>query len=131
MRKVMKFGGTSVGSAEAMARTADIVLSYDCQRAIVVSAMAGVTNSLIEVMGEGRREVQEYLGWLRQRHLDVAMKGVSKELMPDYLEQLEHRLSGLGHLIHLYRQDEDRIMYQDAVSSWGERSPPSPGLHSS
>jgi len=121
MRKVMKFGGTSVGSAEAMARTADIVLSYDCQRAVVVSAMAGVTNSLIEVMGEGRREVQEYLGWLRQRHLDVAMKGVSKELMPDYLEQLEHRLSGLGHLIHLYRQDEDRIMYQDAVSSWGER----------
>ncbi len=121
MRKVMKFGGTSVGSGEAMTRTADIIMSYDCQRAAVVSAMSGVTNSLLEMMGDGGREVPEYLKWLRQKHLDSARNNISPELMPEYLEQLEHRLSGLGHLIHLYRQDEDRIMYQDALASWGER----------
>ncbi|MHC1681098.1 MAG: aspartate kinase [Methanomassiliicoccales archaeon] len=120
MRKVMKFGGTSVGSGEAMSRTADIIMSYDCQRAVVVSAMSGVTNSLLEMMGGGK-EVPEYLNWLRQKHLDAAKGNISTELMPEYLEQLEYRLSGLGHLIHLYRQDEDRIMYQDALASWGER----------
>ena len=60
MRKVMKFGGTSVGSGEAMSRTADIIMSYDCQRAVVVSAMSGVTNSLLAMMG-GEKEVPEYL----------------------------------------------------------------------
>lgn len=121
MRKVMKFGGTSVGSAEAMARTADIIMSSDCQRAVVVSAMSGVTNSLLEMMADEGREVPDYLRWLRQRHLDAAVGNVGTELMPEYLEQLEYRLSGLGHLIHLYRQDEDRVMYQDALASWGER----------
>ncbi|KAF5066675.1 Bifunctional aspartokinase/homoserine dehydrogenase 1 [anaerobic digester metagenome] len=121
MRKIMKFGGTSVGSGEAMSRTADIIQSYDCQRAVVVSAMSGVTNSLLEMMDDGGKEVPEYLNWLRQRHLDAAHGNISPELMPEYLEQLEYRLSGLGHLIHLYRQDEDRIMYQDALASWGER----------
>jgi aspartate kinase len=121
MRKVMKFGGTSVGSGEAMSRTADIIMSYDCQRAVVVSAMSGVTNSLLEMMGDGGKEVPEYLNWLRQKHLDAARGNISPELMPEYLEQLEYRLAGLGHLIHIYRQDEDRVMYQDALASWGER----------
>ena len=121
MRKVMKFGGTSVGSGEAMSRTADIIMSYDCQRAVVVSAMSGVTNSLLEMMGEGGREVPEYLDWLRRKHHDAAHGNISNDLMPEFLDQLEHRISGLGHLVHLYRQDEDRVMYQDALASWGER----------
>ncbi|NLX46804.1 MAG: aspartate kinase [Euryarchaeota archaeon] len=121
MRKIMKFGGTSVGSGEAMSRTADIIMSYDCQRAVVVSAMSGVTNSLLEMIEDARKEVPEHLNWLRQRHLDAVRGNVSPDIMPEYLEQLEYRLSGLGHLIHLYRQDENRIMYQDALASWGER----------
>jgi len=121
MRRIMKFGGTSVGSAEAMSRTADIIMSYDCQRAVIVSAMSGVTNSLIAMMSDAGKEVPEYLAWLRQRHLEAAKDNISHSLMPEFMEQLDYRLSGLGHLVHLYRQDEDRIMYQDALSSWGER----------
>ncbi len=121
MRKIMKFGGTSVGSAEAMRRTANIIMADHCQRAVVVSAMSGVTNSLIAIMSDQGKEVPEYLPWLREKHLQAARDNVSEELFPGYLEKLEYRLSGLGHLIHLYRQDESRIMYQDALSSWGER----------
>jgi aspartate kinase len=73
------------------------------------------------MMSEPGREVPEFLTWLRGRHLDAAHAIISRELMPEYLEELGRRLSGLGHLIHMYRQDEDRIMYQDALSSWGER----------
>lgn len=46
--KVLKFGGTSVGSAERMKEVASLV--NDGQRKIVVlSAMAGTTNSLVEI----------------------------------------------------------------------------------
>ena len=48
---VMKFGGTSVGGAEAIARSADIVAAakkeWD-QVAVVVSAMSGVTDLLLK-----------------------------------------------------------------------------------
>jgi aspartate kinase len=117
----MKFGGTSVGSEEAMRRTADIITGYECQRAVVVSAMSGVTNSLITMMSDQDQEVPAYLAWLRGKHLDASRDLISRRLMPEYLEELDRRLSGLGHLIYLYRQDEDRIMYQDALCSWGER----------
>ena len=48
---VMKFGGTSVGSVEALTQAADIVL--ECKKkyerlAVVVSAMSGVTNALAD-----------------------------------------------------------------------------------
>jgi len=45
---VLKFGGTSVGDAEAIARTGRIVATRADQGAVVVvSALAGVTNALI------------------------------------------------------------------------------------
>ena len=46
--KVLKFGGTSVGSAQCMREVANLVL--DGQKKIVVlSAMAGTTNALVEI----------------------------------------------------------------------------------
>ena len=45
---VLKFGGTSVGDAEAIARTGRIVATRaDHGAVVVVSALAGVTNALI------------------------------------------------------------------------------------
>lgn len=46
--KVLKFGGTSVGSPERIKNLAQLVQS-DESRIIVLSAMAGTTNSLIEI----------------------------------------------------------------------------------
>jgi len=47
--QVMKFGGTSVGDAECIARAAEIIASAARTRSVVavVSAMSGVTNRLI------------------------------------------------------------------------------------
>ncbi len=46
---VMKFGGTSVGSAEAIAHTADILAEHAASGRVVaiVSAMSGMTNTLL------------------------------------------------------------------------------------
>lgn len=46
--KVLKFGGTSMGSAQRMNEVADLILDGD-RKIIVLSAMAGTTNSLIEI----------------------------------------------------------------------------------
>ena len=48
---VMKFGGTSVGSAEAIAKSADIIVVAKKeweQVAVIVSAMSGVTDLLLK-----------------------------------------------------------------------------------
>lgn len=52
MRIVQKFGGTSVGSLERIRKTADIVqaeLERGNEIAVVVSAMSGETNRLLEL----------------------------------------------------------------------------------
>ncbi|WP_430810530.1 MULTISPECIES: aspartate kinase [unclassified Carboxylicivirga] len=46
--RVLKFGGTSVGSAQRMKEVADI-LADDHQKIVVLSAMSGTTNSLVEI----------------------------------------------------------------------------------
>ncbi len=49
MLTVMKFGGTSVGSREAIERAAGIVAGTEGRRVVVVSAMSGITNFLVGV----------------------------------------------------------------------------------
>lgn len=46
--KVLKFGGTSVGSVERIRHVADLISSRGCNM-IVLSAMSGTTNTLVEI----------------------------------------------------------------------------------
>ena len=46
--KVLKFGGTSVGSAARMKEVAKLICDGD-QKIVVLSAMSGTTNSLVEI----------------------------------------------------------------------------------
>src|SRR5262245_53212868 len=55
MRIIMKFGGTSVGSAERIAQVVEIVRSQikqGNQVVVVLSAMSGVTNTLLGALKE-------------------------------------------------------------------------------
>jgi len=49
--KVMKFGGTSVGDACCIAKVVEIIrsASQESDVVVVVSAMSGVTNKLVQV----------------------------------------------------------------------------------
>ena len=46
--KVLKFGGTSVGSPERMKGVAKLINDGD-KKIVVLSAMSGTTNSLVEI----------------------------------------------------------------------------------
>ena len=45
---VMKFGGTSVGSAERIRNVGDLISGSE-RKVVVLSAMSGVTNMLVEI----------------------------------------------------------------------------------
>lgn len=47
--KVMKFGGTSVGNAERMKQVASLITESGEPTFVVLSAMSGTTNSLVEI----------------------------------------------------------------------------------
>lgn len=47
--KVLKFGGTSVGSPQRMKEVCNLILEDGQQKLVVLSAMSGTTNSLVEI----------------------------------------------------------------------------------
>ena len=75
--KILKFGGTSVGSAESLQRVLQIVKKQykkDKQLIIVVSAFSGVTNQLLKLSdySQGRNEkYKKSLEAIRQRHVSM------------------------------------------------------------
>ena len=124
---VMKFGGTSVGSAERMKNVADIV-AHHAQRAeavVVVSAMGGVTDMLIRAASEASQGDREH--WknarreLAHRHREVADQllkaGEQAAVLPrlaDAVTNFEDLCSGFS----LVREVTPRAM--DTLSSLGE-----------
>ena len=125
---VVKFGGTSVGDAVAIQRTADIVKSRISRDPIVVvSALGGATNALLAV---GEQSAKGHLigalrgvETLRDRHLKecesllsgtAAHDEIAAELsaMFDELAHLAEALSTLGHVT-------PRSL--DAIASFGEQ----------
>ena len=74
----MKFGGTSVKDAEAISQLCRIVSLEPRPTLVVVSALAGVTDDLINLAtsaGHGNRKaLPQIVTTLRQRHVDLAIK---------------------------------------------------------
>ena len=74
--KVLKFGGTSVGSAQRMKDVAKLITDGE-QKIVVLSAMSGTTNTLVEISDylykknpEGANEVVNKLEAKYKQHID-------------------------------------------------------------
>ncbi len=123
---VMKFGGTSVGDAAAMDNAIEII-SRQLERSpvVVLSAIAGATNRLIEIAGlAGRGLADEAVSLLeeeRRRHLDLAdallneQKGKIRVEIDAHFEQALNLVKGLS----ILRELTPRSL--DAIASYGER----------
>ena len=58
--KVMKFGGTSVGKPERMHQVAELITADTDSKIVVLSALSGTTNALVEIgdsIAKGDREL--------------------------------------------------------------------------
>jgi aspartate kinase len=125
---VMKFGGSSLESAEALKRMTSIVSSQlERKPVVVVSAMGTTTDQLAAVSKDAERgrgyEVWRQIKELQEYHLNEAQQ-VVKEGSLEWLEGSLRRQFRDLHLILLEISDEGRPLspaMRDEVLSYGER----------
>ena len=114
----MKFGGTSVGSAEALNRVANIVANTDGERVVVVSAMSGVTNYLVSVVENPDIDVDQVIEQFVNKHMIEAGKLLDGELLDSFKEEFDARVVKMREAMNGDREDP---YYRDNVVSQGER----------
>jgi aspartate kinase len=125
---VMKFGGSSLESAEALERVAAIVSSeIDRKPIVVVSAMGNTTDQLIAVSKEAGRchgyEVWKAIKELQEFHLNEAHRVVQDDAMAWLELSLRRQFRDL-HVKLLSAADEGCPLtpaLRDEVLSYGER----------
>ena len=96
--KVLKFGGTSVGSAQRMKDVAKLITGE--RNIVVLSAMSGTTNSLVEISDylykknpDGANEVinklaQKYYGHIEELYSTDEYKQKAKELIKHHFDHI-------------------------------------------
>ena len=125
--KILKFGGSSVGSAERIAAVAEIIKAAmrEGPLAVVVSAMEGVTNDLIRLAREastGHPATAAELQALISRHSEAAGLLLPPQERSNFLvtfKVLSNELEDLLHGVSLLRELSPRSL--DLIMSFGER----------
>ena len=125
---VVKFGGTSVGDADAIRRAAGIVASRrERQPIVVVSAMAGVTNALLAIAEQSSRG--QLIGAirsveaLRDRHMEQAelLLGDTEECA-ELCSEMSAMIDELAHLTEALNTLGDVTSRSlDAIAAYGEQ----------
>ena len=124
--KVMKFGGTSVGSVESILSVKKIVEGQTEPVIVVVSALGGITDKLIktsQMAVSGDALYQESFEEIKLRHEEminaIIPAGEKRDkLMLDVVELLE-QLRSIYQGVYLIRDLSPKI--QAAIVSYGER----------
>ncbi|MCB7480114.1 aspartate kinase [Christiangramia sediminis] len=99
--KVLKFGGTSVGSTASIRNVKNIISNLPGNKLLVLSAMSGVTNHLVEIsdmVKSGRiSKISEKIEFLKIKHFELIDELISDEIFnqsvkAEILAQLEELL---------------------------------------
>ena len=124
--KVMKFGGTSVGSAESILRVKSIVEKQTEPVIVVVSALGGITDKLIrtsQMAVEGDALYQKSFDEIKQRHDEmidaVIPTGEKRNELQTKVDGLLEELRSIYQGVYLIRDLSPKT--QAAIVSYGER----------
>ncbi|MCV9388934.1 bifunctional aspartate kinase/homoserine dehydrogenase I [Reichenbachiella ulvae] len=123
--KVLKFGGTSVGTPENLRIVKDILVAGQPEKTVcVVSALGGVTNllhSCSDLAASGDESYEELLSQIEERHLStirellpVKTQSVTFSKIKILLNELEDIMKG----VYLIRELSPKTL--DKVLSFGE-----------
>ncbi len=126
--KVLKFGGSSVGSSESIKEVIEIIADYKSQNthvAVVSSAMEGVTNKLLLIGEKASENDESYLDLLKEIELNhfktikelIKVKNQSQSLA--YVKKMINEMEDLAHGIFLLK--ELSLRTTDLLLSFGER----------
>ena len=128
--QVLKFGGSSVGSAEAIAKVIAIVTESIKKEPtiVVVSAMSGVTDQLLmlaQSASQGNEAYKTIIQNIEQKHLDavrallpIQQQSGTLSMVKQLLNELESNCEGLFMLRELSMRMQDKIIsYGEILSS--------------
>ncbi|MDR0865958.1 MAG: bifunctional aspartate kinase/homoserine dehydrogenase I [Candidatus Symbiothrix sp.] len=124
--KVMKFGGTSVGSVESILKVKKIVEAVEEPVIVVVSALSGVTDQLLnmsKLASRGDSTYEKEYNRLVIRHIEL-VEGIlpNPEIRRDLLKQVSALLDELGNILRgIFLVKDLSLKTSDAIVSYGER----------
>ncbi|MBQ5401830.1 MAG: aspartate kinase [Bacteroidales bacterium] len=124
--KVLKFGGSSVATAENILRVKSIVDKLDDTSVIVVSALGGVTDELIktsQLASAADESYKDHLTALRTRHWaacdELVEKGPRNDKLKAEVNALLDELEGICRGVFLLKVIPETT--RDQIVSFGER----------
>lgn len=123
--KVLKFGGTSVGSIDGLLNVKKIVESQKENCVVVVSAFSGVTDKLLDMAKLASVSDESYIDSLNElikRHYDIINRVVVKEKKEFIISEANHLLEELTNIykgVFLIKDLSEKI--NNAIVSYGER----------
>ncbi|MCD8042943.1 MAG: aspartate kinase [Tannerellaceae bacterium] len=117
--KVLKFGGTSVGSAQRMKDVAKLIAGD--RKIVVLSAMSGTTNSLVEISDylykknpDGANEIINKLSQKYYGHIDDLYSTA------EYKQKAKDHVNGIFDYIRTFTKDLFTLFEERIVLAQGE-----------
>ena len=124
--KVMKFGGSSVGSAVSILKVKEIVEAVEEPVVVVVSAMSGITDQLLNtsrLAAQGNMAYEKEYGQMLSRHIETTQEVISDPTIRNYV--LKQVISLLEELENIYKGvflvGDISQKTSDIIVSYGER----------
>ena len=119
---ISKFGGTSMGDAKCMLRSAEVAIKQK-SNVVVVSATSGTTNLLIELAHTAEKkswdEVLVLLEKIKLNHQNISRELLVSKEVSTLLESNFQELESLTKGIHLLKDCSPKAL--DYIQSFGER----------
>lgn len=123
--KVLKFGGTSVGTVDSLQNVKKIVETIGEEAVVVVSALGGLTDKLIETAGKaskGDDSFRDEMSAIKVRHHKIIENVIDEDSREECSNLVDNLLEELGRIyegIRLICDLPEKTL--DQVVSFGER----------
>ena len=123
--RVLKFGGSSLKTGESMLDVGHIIAADQERKVVVVSAVSGVTESLIQFVSSQRKEneVKDFIKGVRDLHVRLLQDAVKDEgIRQQGIERVERKLVKLERTLYgVMYLEEVTPRTKDFVQCYGER----------
>ena len=122
--QVLKFGGSSVANAENIKKVIDIIKRNNLKKIVVVSALGGITDLLLDAAKMAENENEDYKKMLIEietRHLETVQQLISVQHQSSVLSLVKKACNEIEDICHgVFLLNESSTRTKDKIVSYGE-----------